>query len=113
MLLNYRESRVLDALLLSSIKPQNLIGLSSRSINYYIDGKRYTKKGENAIPGELFVNGELASIDTKIKQGDVIIAKEAVAGKQPIICIGDLKKEEIYLIKKSPSQILSAYLGEK
>ena len=60
MLLNYRESRVLDALLLSSIKPQNLIGLSSRSINYYIDGKRYTKKGENAIPGELFVNGELA-----------------------------------------------------
>lgn len=96
MLLNYRESRVLDALLLSSIKPQNLIGLSSRSINYYIDGKRYTKKGENAIPGELFVNGELASIDTKIKQGDVIIAKEAVAGKQPIICIGDLKKEEAF-----------------
>ena len=93
MLLNYRESKVADALLLSSIKPQNLIGFPARSINYYIDGKRYNKKGENAVPGELFVNGELASIDTKIKQGDVIVAKEAIPGKQPIISIKDLKQE--------------------
>lgn len=94
MLLNYRESKVVDALLLSSIKPQNMIGFPARSINYYIDGKRYNKKGENAIPGELFVNGELASLDTKIKQGDVIVAKEAISGKQPIISIKDLKQEE-------------------
>lgn len=94
MLLNYRESKVADALLLSSIKPQNLIGFPARSINYYVDGKRYTKKGENAIPGELFVNGQLASIDTKIKQGDVIVAKEAIPGKQPIISIKDLKQED-------------------
>lgn len=107
MLLNYRESRVLDALLLSSIKPQNLIGLSSRSINYYIDGKRYTKKGENAIPGELFVNGELASIDTKIKQGDVIVAKEAVPGKQPVISIGDLKKEEPFRFSVIVDEVLA------
>ena len=93
MLLNYRESKVADALLLSSIKPQNLIGFPARSINYYIDGKRYNKKGENAVPGELFVNGELASIDTKIKQGDVIVAKEAIPGKKPIISIKDLKQE--------------------
>ena len=94
MLLNYKESKVLDALLLCSIKPQNLIGFPVRSINYYIDDKRYTKKGENSIPGELYVNGELASIDTKIKQGDVIVAKEAIPGKQPVITIKDLKQEE-------------------
>ena len=93
MLLNYRESKVLDALLLSSIKPQNLIGFPVRSINYYIDGKRYNKKGENTVPGELFVNGELASIDTKIKQGDIIIAKEAIPGKQPTITIKELKEQ--------------------
>ena len=75
------------------LKQQNLIGFPARSINYYIDGKRYNKKGENAVPGELFVNGELASIDTKIKQGDVIVAKEAIPGKQPIISIKDLKQE--------------------
>ena len=94
MLLNYKESKVLDALLLCSIKPQNLISFPVRSINYYIDNKRYTKKGENSIPGELYVNGELASMDTKIKQGDVIVAKEAIPGKQPIISIKDLKQED-------------------
>lgn len=107
MLLNYRESKVVDALLLSSIKPQNLIGFPARSINYYIDGKRYTKKGENAVPGELFVNGELASIDTKIKQGDVIIAKEAIPGKQPVISIKDLKQEEEFRFSVIIDEVLA------
>ncbi len=103
MLLNYRESKVVDALLLSSIKPQNLIGFPARSI----DGKRYTKKGENAVPGELFVNGELASIDTKIKQGDVIIAKEAIPGKQPVISIKDLKQEEEFRFSVIIDEVLA------
>lgn len=107
MLLNYRESKVLDALLLSSIKPQNLIGFPVRSINYYIDGKRYNKKGENAIPGELFVNGELASIDTKIKQGDVIVAKEAIPGKQPIITIKELKEQPEFRFSVIVDEVLA------
>ncbi len=107
MLLNYRESKVLDALLLSSIKPQNLIGFPVRSINYYIDGKRYNKKGENAVPGELFVNGELASIDTKIKQGDVIIAKEAIPGKQPTITIKELKEQPEFRFSVIVDEVLA------
>lgn len=107
MLLNYRGSKVADALLLSSIKPQNLIGFPARSINYYIDGKRYNKKGENAIPGELFVNGELASIDTKIKQGDVIVAKEAIPGKQPVISIKDLKQEAEFRFSVIVDEVLA------
>ena len=107
MLLNYRESKVLDALLLSSIKPQNLIGFPVRSINYYIDGKRYNKKGENAVPGELFVNGELASIDTKIKQGDVIVAKEAIPGKQPIITIKELKEQPEFRFSVIVDEVLA------
>ncbi|USF29139.1 cell division FtsA domain-containing protein [Clostridium sp. MD294] len=107
MLLNYRESKVADALLLSSIKPQNLIGFPARSINYYIDGKRYNKKGENAVPGELYVNGELASIDTKIKQGDVIVAKEAIPGKQPVISIKDLKQEEKFRFSVIVDEVLA------
>lgn len=35
----------------------------------------------------------MASIDTKIKQGDVIIAKEAIPGKQPTITIKELKEQ--------------------
>lgn len=93
MLLNQGESKVLDALLLSSVKPQSLIGISSRAVTYYINGKRYVKKGVHSVPGELYVNGKPASVDTVIKQGDEIVAKEAIDGKSPVITIADVIDE--------------------
>lgn len=92
MLLNYGNTKVIDALLLSSIKPQNLIGISSRSITFYINGEKCIKRGSSSIPGELYINGSPCSIDTKINQGDEIIVKPAVDGTQPEIFISDLKK---------------------
>ncbi len=93
MLLHSKEPKVLDALLLTSIRPQNLIGLSSRSIIYYMNGQRFVVKGKNSVPGELYVNGVSASIDTKIKQGDEIIIKEAIDGETPVIHIKDIQNQ--------------------
>jgi cell division protein FtsA len=93
MLLHSKEPKVLDALLLTSIRPQNLIGLSSRSITYYLNGQRFVVKGKNSVPGELYVNGIPASIDTKIKQGDEIIIKEAIDGETPVIRIKDIQNQ--------------------
>lgn len=93
MLLSHQEPKVLDALLLSSIKPQNLIGMSSRSLIYYVNGQRFIVKGKNSVPGELYVNGVIASIDTKIKQGDKITVKEAIDGDTPILNIQTLSTE--------------------
>lgn len=92
MLLNYGNTKVIDALLLSSIKPQNLIGISPRSITYTVNGERFVKRGKSSIPGELYVNGQPASIDTKINQGDEIIVKPAINGTQPEIHISDLRE---------------------
>lgn len=97
MLLNYGNAKVIDALLLSSIKPQNLIGISARSIVFYINGEKCVKRGSASIPGELYVNGSPSSIDTKINQGDEIIVKPAIDGKAPEIKISDLKQSCISL----------------
>lgn len=98
MLLNQGDSRVMDALLLSNIKPQSLIGISPRAVTYYVNGKRFNKKGTHAIPGELFVNGKPASIDSPIRQGDDIVAKVAIDGKSPIVKINDIKDSEEFQI---------------
>lgn len=92
MLLNYGNAKVIDALLLSSIKPQNLIGISARSIIFYINGEKCVKRGSGSIPGEIYVNNSPASIDTKINQGDEIVVKSAIDGKPPEIKISDLKQ---------------------
>lgn len=92
MLLNYGNAKVLDALLLASIKPQNLIGISPRSLTYYVNGIKQVKRGKSSIPGELFVNDQVASIDTKIQQGDIITIKPAIDGTQPEIPISQIKE---------------------
>lgn len=91
MLLNTGSPKVIDALLLSSIKPQSMIGISSRPLVYYLNGERVVKRGESAIPGEIYVNGELASIDTPIRHGDKITAKPAIDGTPVSVKIKDLK----------------------
>lgn len=89
MLLNYGNSKVLDALFLASIKPKSLIGLSSKSITYYINGEKCVRRGNSSVPGELYVNGVPASIDTKIKQGDEITAIPGKDGLPVEITIAD------------------------
>ena len=43
----------------------------------------------------------------KIKQGDVIIAKEAIPGKQPVISIKDLKQEEEFRFSVIIDEVLA------
>lgn len=92
MMLNYGNSKVIDALLLASIKPQSLIGISPRSIVYYLNGEKFTKRGQSSIPGELYINGNPASIDTNISPGDNLIVKPAIDGTQAKIKISELRR---------------------
>lgn len=92
-LLNYGNAKVLDALLLASIKPKNLIGISSKPIIYFLNGKKCSRRGNSSTPGELYLNGKPASIDTKIVQGDEIVAIEGVDGKPVELKTAELKNE--------------------
>ena len=91
MLLNYGESKVMDALLLSSIKPHALIGISPRPLIYYINGEKFTLRGGISTPGVLYVNGKPSSIDTKIYSGDDITVTMASNESGPTITIKELQ----------------------
>lgn len=93
MLFNHQTIKVIDALMLSGIKPSNLIGLTSPNLVYTLNGIRKTIKGSLGTPGELFVNGTPATIETEIQQGDEITAKLAKNGLAPSLTLHDVLSE--------------------
>lgn len=93
MLLDSNHITVLDALLLAGIKATSLMGISPRPLTYYVNGEKRLDRGTPAIPGELYVNRESASIETQIHRGDSIIAISAKNGTSAILTVGDLLEE--------------------
>lgn len=85
MLFNHQTIKVIDALVLSGIKPASLISISSPALLYTVNGQRKAIKGSTGKPGVLEVNGVAASIETEIKQGDEIVAIPAENGEPPIL----------------------------
>jgi len=93
MLLDSNHITVLDALLLAGIKATSLMGISPRPLTYYLNGEKQVDRGEPAIAGELYRNGQPASIETPIQRGDSIIAIPAKNGISPQLTIADLLKK--------------------
>ncbi|WP_324824528.1 cell division protein FtsA [Sinanaerobacter sp. ZZT-01] len=93
MLLDSNHITVLDALLLAGIKATSLMGISPRPLTYYLNGEKQVDRGEPPIAGELYRNGQPASIETPIQRGDSIIAIPAKNGISPQLTIADLLKK--------------------
>ncbi len=90
MLLDSNHITVLDALLLAGIKATSLMGVSPRPLIYYLNGEKKTERGIPAVAGELYRNGQPASIETPIQRGDALIAIPAKNGISPKIRVADL-----------------------
>lgn len=90
MLFSHGSIKVLDALLLAGIKPSRLISVVPPSVTYYINGEKIIDRGTPGKPGQLFVNGENASIDTPVKQGDVVEAIYAENGISPTLALPEI-----------------------
>ncbi|WP_206459613.1 cell division protein FtsA [Anaerovorax sp. IOR16] len=93
MLLDSNHITVLDALLLAGIKATSLMGVSPRPLTFYVNGEKHVDRGTPAVAGELYRNGQPASIETAIERGDSIIAITAINGVSPQISIADLLKD--------------------
>ena len=89
MLFNHQTIKVIDALVLSGIKPASLIGITAPTLVYLVNGNRKTMKGTTGTPGQLLVNNQPATIETEIKQGDEITAILAENGIAPEISLYD------------------------
>lgn len=82
--------KILDALLLAGIKASHLIGRSPSPLVYYLNGEKKTVRGTPPMPGELYVNKALASLDTPIRQGDSITVVFAQHGKKAEITLKEV-----------------------
>lgn len=93
-LFNTKKLKVSDALMFSGFNPEQLIGKRGKNLRFTLDGISKVIKGEHGKAAEIFVNNEVASIDTGIMPGDVIIIKPAKDGKDAEVFVSDIIKEK-------------------
>ncbi len=93
MLFNHQNIKVIDALMFSGIKPSSLIGLSAPNLVYTLNGVQKIVKGTPGVPGELYVNGSPATIETEIKQSDEVTITFAKNGIKPSVTLAESLSE--------------------
>jgi len=92
-LFNTKLLKVADALMFSGFNPDQLIGKRGKSLRFTLDGVSRVIRGEHGKAAEIFVNNEIANIDTGIMPGDNIIIKPAKDGKDAELFVHDIVKE--------------------
>lgn len=92
---------VVDLLRIAGYKPSQIIGKSGRSLNFMLNGERKNISGTFAAPAEITVNGEIAAIDTPVKEGDTVTFKEASNGANAQAYIteyaGDVSERRVFI----------------
>lgn len=71
---------VMDALLMSGYKQNQLIGRGGQSVTFELDGQRIVVRGGYPVPAQIQINGKAASLTTPVNAGDEISIKPAQAG---------------------------------
>lgn len=89
-LYNIRQMKVMDALLMAGFDSRKLMGFSGKNLSFTLNNKDYYYKGEYSTPAQIYVNSNVANIETKINPGDVIEVIPAVDGVTPVIKISDI-----------------------
>ncbi len=96
-----RSVRILDLLMAEGFRSSQIIGHTGRSVSFTLNGEKQFMKGEPATASEVIVNGETASIERQVKQGDVIEFRPAESGKNADVKIsdiaGDITSKYVYI----------------
>lgn len=89
-LFNVREQTVGDALLLAKVSPEELIPKKGRNLSFILNGENKTVIGEYGIAAEIYVNGNLSSLQEVLNPGDEIIIKSADTGADASISVKNI-----------------------
>lgn len=84
-LFNSKKLTVVDALILFGFDAENLIGRSGKGISFSINGRTKNLRGGHGQAAEIYVNGNVSSLDASIVFGDEIIVIPAQDGKDAIL----------------------------
>lgn len=108
-LFNSHKHKVLDVLIQEEVKSDMLIGKRGKNIRFYINGKKRLAFGGNGENAKIIINNEVGTIDSEVKDGDIIKIDYAKIGNSPkekvsnyIDNIDDINisfNEEKYIIK--------------
>lgn len=105
---NAKQLSISDALILIGYNPKKLIAQKGPSLNLLINGTSKTINGEYGENGNIFLNGRLANLETKLNNEDDIIIEPATEGKEASAKVGELlPKAEIILFNETEIELLS------
>lgn len=91
-LFNSKTLAVSDALVLVGFSARKLIAPRGEAIQYKLNGTPQVIYGAYGEPAKIYVNGVLASLDTKLKNKDAIFIEEAVPGAVRNVKISEVSK---------------------
>lgn len=89
-LYSIRQMKVMDAILMSGFDSKKLIGFSGKSLRFSFNGKDQFFSGEFSSPAQIFVNSNIANIETIVRPGDNIEVVPAIDGRSPVVKISDI-----------------------
>lgn len=100
-LMKSKDLTVLDAAIAKGFDHTNLINRKGNDLLFRLNGSIKKIKGEFGTPAELFVNDEIVSLDSIIKEDDKIKIVSAINGKDAKIFVKDFieeyTKKDVYL----------------
>jgi cell division protein FtsA len=88
-----RKMKISDCLAQVGLSSLKLFGRSGKSLSFKLNGEQKKIYGENPTQGLILLNGELSNIMAEVKDGDEIIVKEAVDGKDAKAFIKEFIKD--------------------
>ncbi|TZE83127.1 cell division protein FtsA [Calorimonas adulescens] len=88
-LLNTKIFKVKDAVIEAGIGPEELFGARPKGLQFYFNDELIILRGEPARPGQIILNGNPASLESVIGDGDEINIIPARPGKEPVITVGE------------------------
>lgn len=116
-LLNRNLNTIMDALLLSGYRQEDIIGRNGTSLSFSVNGKKRTLRGEVARPAEILLNGKPAAVSTHINRGDKITFTPAVSGKDATCTVRELIRQAgahyvLYKDEKLPVKLSARVNGK-
>ena len=80
-LFNSKKLSVSHALILVGFHAKKLLAQRGKSVNFIIDGKKEIILGDYGESANIYINGVLSNLDTKIKNRDSIYVEDAIQGQ--------------------------------
>lgn len=91
---NSRKMLVSDALLLAGFNPDQLICKSGKNLKFTLNGQPKTVRGTFGKPSEIYVNGNISSLNAFIAPGDELTVIPAERGTDGFMRVSDLVKDQ-------------------